>query len=207
MEIDQLVNSEIVMQYDDTLTMYAVDIFTALEEQDQVIVTDIHGTNGQRMNAYKKLGDYLQDTQLESTVTVLKRELHERFHQNGAQIYQIATSGNFLYLLEIGVGSQELPFEEGNICGEKLGDYLQDTQLESTVTVLKRELHERFHQNGAQIYQIATSGNFLYLLEIGVGSQELPFEEGNICGEDEEDEGYCARIKDDAQRMKYEVQR
>ncbi|RHZ88358.1 hypothetical protein Glove_23g256 [Diversispora epigaea] len=100
-EIDQPTNNEITTQYDDMLTMYAVDIFTALEEQDRVIgldldellriAMDMHGTNGQRMNAYKNLGDYLQDAQLGSTVTVLKRELHERSHQNGARIYQIAT--------------------------------------------------------------------------------------------------------------------
>ncbi|RHZ48071.1 hypothetical protein Glove_561g4 [Diversispora epigaea] len=92
-EIDQPVNNEIITQYDNMLMIYTVDIFTALEKQDRVInldldellriATDMHGTNGQRMNAYKKLGDYLQ---------------HQSF-------------GNSL-------GSQELPFEGGNLCGE-----------------------------------------------------------------------------------------
>ena len=100
-EIDQPTNNEIITQYNDTLTTYTMDIFTALEEPDQTIdldldgllriVTDMHSTNGQRMNAYKRIGDYLQDAQLQYTVTALKRELHERSHQNGARIYQIAT--------------------------------------------------------------------------------------------------------------------
>ncbi len=100
-EIDQPTNNEIDTQYNDTLTVYAMDIFTALEEYDQTIyldldgllriATNVHGTNGQRMSAYKRLGDYLQDAQSKCTVTTLKRELHDRSHQNGARIYQIAT--------------------------------------------------------------------------------------------------------------------
>ncbi|RHZ75139.1 hypothetical protein Glove_217g129 [Diversispora epigaea] len=39
-EIDQPMNNEIITQYDNTLTMYAVDIFTTLEEQDHVIDHD-----------------------------------------------------------------------------------------------------------------------------------------------------------------------
>jgi hypothetical protein len=111
-EIDQPTNNEIITQYNDTLTIYAMDIFTALEEHDQAIeldldgllriVTDTHGTNGQRMNAYRKLGDYLQDAQLRSTVTALKRELHKRSRQNGARIYQIATRVRSLFQ-EIGM--------------------------------------------------------------------------------------------------------
>ncbi|RHZ80099.1 hypothetical protein Glove_139g323 [Diversispora epigaea] len=139
-EIDQPTNNEITTQYDDMLTMYAVDIFTALEEQDRVIdldldellriATDMHGTNGQRMNAYKNLGDYLQDAQLGIIGTPYARNFRnvtpdwiyklpksefERFLQ------LCETMGTQLMedLLEIGVGSQELPFEGGNVCGEK----------------------------------------------------------------------------------------
>ena len=70
-KIDQPVHNEIDTQCNDTLMIYAMDIFTALEEQDQAIdldldgllriATNTHEENGQRMNAYKRLGDYLQD--------------------------------------------------------------------------------------------------------------------------------------------------
>ena len=70
-EIDQPTNNEIIMQYNDTLMIFVTDIFTALEEPDQTIdhdldgllriATDIHGTNGQRINAYKKIGDYVKE--------------------------------------------------------------------------------------------------------------------------------------------------
>jgi len=110
-EIDQPTNNEIITEYNDTLTTYAMDVFTALEEYDQTsnldldgllrIATDIHVTNGQRMSAYKKLGDYLQEAQSGCTVTILKRELHKRSHQNGARIYQIATRVRSLFL-EVG---------------------------------------------------------------------------------------------------------
>ncbi|RHZ72121.1 hypothetical protein Glove_246g14 [Diversispora epigaea] len=120
--------------------MYTIDIFTALEEQDQVIdynldellqiVTDMHGTNSQRINAYKKLGDYLQDAQLE-----IIRMPYARSFQNiiSDWIYKLPKSEfeRFLRLcktmdtqlmedlLEMDIGSQELPFEEGNICGKR----------------------------------------------------------------------------------------
>ncbi|RHZ68083.1 hypothetical protein Glove_297g23 [Diversispora epigaea] len=247
-EINQPVNNEITMQYDDMLTMYAVDIFTALEEQDRAIdldldellriATDMHGTNGQRMNAYKKLGDYLQDAQLGSTVTVLKRELHERSHQNGARIYQIATRIRSLFqvigtpyarnfrnitpdwiyklpkseferflqlcetmgtqlmedLLEIGVGSQELPFEGGNVSRI----YQIATRIRSLFQVIGTPYARNFRNITPDwIYKLPKSEfeRFLQLcetmgtqlmedlLEIGVGSQELPFEGGNVCGE------------------------
>jgi len=64
-EIDQPTNIEIDTQCNDTLMIYAMDIFTALEEQDQAIdldldgllriATNTHEENGQRMNAYKDL--------------------------------------------------------------------------------------------------------------------------------------------------------
>jgi len=84
-EIDQPTDDLLVTQYDDALMLYAIDIFTALEQCDQYneldldgllrTVTDISGTNGQRMNAYKKLGDYLQDALLRSNVTALKKRI------------------------------------------------------------------------------------------------------------------------------------
>ena len=171
-EIDQPANNEIVTQYDDTLTMYAVDIFTALEEQDRVIdhdldellriATDMHGANGQRMNAYKKLGDYLQDAQLGSTVTVLKRKLHERSHQNGARIYQIATRIRSLF----------------EVIGTPYARSFRNVTPDWIYKLPKSEF-ERFLQ------LCKTMGTQLMedLLEMDIGSQELPFEGGNVCGE------------------------
>ena len=170
-EIDQPINNEIITQCNDTLMIYATDIFTALEEPDQTIdydldgllriVTDIHGTNGQRMNAYKKLGDYLQDALLRSNVTALKRELHERSHQNGARIYQIATRVQLLFR-EIGT-----PYARS----------FRNVSPDWIYKLPKLEF-ERFLQlcktMGAQLIED--------LLEMNVGSQELPFEGGNVCG-------------------------
>lgn len=170
-EIDQPTNNEIIPQCNDTLMNYAMDIFTALEEPDQAIdhdlngllriVTDVRGTNGQRMNAYKKLGDYLQDAQIESTVTALKRELHERSHQNGARIYQIATRVQSLF--------QEI--------GTPYARSFRNVTPDWIYKLPKCEF-ERFLQlcktMGAQLIED--------LLEMDVGSQELPLEGGNVCG-------------------------
>ena len=171
-EIDQPINNEIITQYNDTLIIYATDIFTALEEPDQTInydldgllriVTDIHGTNGQRMNAYKKLGDYLQDALLRSNVTALKRELHERSHQNGARIYQIATRVQLLFR-EIGT-----PYARS----------FRNVSPDWIYKLPKSEF-ERFLQ------LCKTMGTQLIedILEMDIGSQELPFEGGNVCGD------------------------
>jgi hypothetical protein len=170
-EIDQPMNNENTTQYSDALTIYAMDVFTALEEQDQAtnhdldgllrIVTDIHGTNGQRMNAYKKLGDYLLDAQLRSTVTVLKRKLHEQSQQNGARIYQIATRVRLLF--------QEI--------GTPYARSFRNVTPDWIYKLTKPEF-ERFLQlcktMGAQLMED--------LLEIDEGSQELPIEGGNVCG-------------------------
>ncbi|RHZ76274.1 hypothetical protein Glove_199g82 [Diversispora epigaea] len=152
------------------------------------LATDMHGTNSQRMNTYKKLGDYLQDAQLGNTVTVLKRELHEQSYQNGAQIYQIATR---IYLHAKLFWGPEIA-----ILGKKV------------------EIFERF----LQLCETMDTKLMEDLLKIGVGSQELSFEGENVCGEvnwqsdelsgdchpctrmkDEkmlcEDEGYCTRMK------------
>jgi hypothetical protein len=170
-EIDQPTNNEIDTQYNDTLMIYAMDIFTALEEQDQAIdldldgllrtVTNIHGENGQRMSAYKRLGDYLQDAQSTYTVTVLKRELHDRSHQNGARIYQIATRIRLLF--------QEIGTPYARSFRNVTPDWIYK---------LPKSEFERFLQlcktMGAQLMED--------LLEVDTGSQELPIEGGNVCG-------------------------
>ena len=158
-------------QYDDTLMLYAVDIFTALEESDQAnehdlddllrTATDISGTNGQRINAYRKLGDYLQDALLRCTVTALKRELHERSHQNGSRIYQIATRVRSLF--------QEIGTPYARNFRHITPDWIYK---------LPKSEFERFMQlcktMGAQLMED--------LEKIDAGSQELPIEGGNVCG-------------------------
>ena len=170
-EINQPTNNEIDTQYNGTLTVYAMDIFTALEEHDQTIdldldgllriVTDMHGTNGQIMSTYKKLGDYLKDALLRSNVTALKRELHERSHQNGARIYQIATRVQLLFR------------EIGTPYARSFRNVTPDW-----IYKLPKSEFERFLQlcksMGAQLIED--------LLEIDAGSQELPIEGGNVCG-------------------------
>ena len=170
-EIDQPTNIEIDTQCNDTLMIYAMDIFTALEEQNQAIdldldgllrtVMNIHGVNGQRMSAYKRLGDYLQDAQSTYTVTVLKKELHDRSHQNGARIYQIATRVRSLF--------QEIGTPYARSFRNVTPDWIYK---------LPKSEFDRFLQlcntMGAQIMED--------LFESGVGSQELPIEGGNVCG-------------------------
>jgi hypothetical protein len=171
-EIDQPTNNEIITQYNDTLMIFVTDIFTALEEPDQTInhnldgllriATDIHGTNGQRINAYKKIGDYAKDALLRSNVTALKRELHERSHQNGSRIYQIATRVQLLFR------------EIGTPYARSLRNVTPDW-----IFKLPKSEFDRFLQlcktMGAQLIED--------LLEMDVGSQELPFEGGNVCGD------------------------
>ncbi|CAG8814167.1 22068_t:CDS:2, partial [Dentiscutata erythropus] len=84
-EIDQPINNEIITQYNNILKIYVTDIFMAPEELDQAfdhdldgllqIVMNTHGTNRQRISAYKKIGDYLQDA-------LLRRIPYARSFQN-----------------------------------------------------------------------------------------------------------------------------
>ncbi|RHZ86142.1 hypothetical protein Glove_54g112 [Diversispora epigaea] len=78
------------------------------------IVTDMHGTNDQRLNAYKKLGDYLQDAQLGNWIYKLPKIEFERFLQ------LCKTMGTQLMknLLEIDAELQKLSFKRGNVCGK-----------------------------------------------------------------------------------------
>jgi hypothetical protein len=170
-EIDQPTNIEIDTQCNDTLMIYAMDIFTALEEQDQAIdldldgllriATNTHEENGQRMNAYKRLGDYLQDALSTYTVITLKRELHDRSHQNGARIYQIATRVRSLF--------QEIGTPYARSFRNVTPDWIYK---------LPKSEFDRFLQ------LCKTMGTQLMedLFEADVGSQELPIEGGNVCG-------------------------
>jgi hypothetical protein len=170
-EIDQPTNIEIDTQCNDTLMIYAMDIFTALEEQDQAIdldldgllriATNTHEENGQRMNAYKRLGDYLQDALSTCTITTLKGELHERSHQNGARIYQIATRIRSLF--------QEIGTPYARSFRNVTPDWIYK---------LPKSEFDRFLQ------LCKTMGTQLMedLFEADVGSQELPIEGGNVCG-------------------------
>jgi len=114
------------------------------------------------MNAYKKLGDYVKDALLRSNVTALKRELHERSHQNGLRIYQIATRVQLLFR------------EIGTPYARSFRNVTPDW-----IFKLPKSEFERFLQlcktMGAQLIED--------LLEMDVGSQELPFEGGNVCGD------------------------
>ena len=86
-KIDQPECNEIITQCNDTLMPYVSDVFTALEEYEQAddcdlddllcIATDTTVTNGQRMNAYRRIGDYIQDAQLGNTATSLKKDLQK----------------------------------------------------------------------------------------------------------------------------------
>lgn len=170
-EIDQPVNNELIAQYDDVLMTYAIDTLTALEEHDQAvdhdlddllrIVTDVSGTNGHRMNAYRKLGDYLQDAQLKCTAASLKKELHRRSQQNGARIYQIAIRVRSLF--------QEIGTPYARSFRNVTPDWIYK---------LPKTEFERF----LQMCKTMSTQLMEDLFGADVGSQELPIEGGNVCG-------------------------
>jgi len=77
------------MQEDDFLLPYVMNVVNAVKEEYDLteaipshdtigllaIVTNPDNSSGQRMNAYRKLGEYIYDAQQELTATTLKQEL------------------------------------------------------------------------------------------------------------------------------------
>ncbi|CAG8648453.1 10346_t:CDS:1, partial [Diversispora eburnea] len=97
-------SSEGTPQENDTLLPYALDVMTAPEETHDLteaildhdmagllsVATDPANSSGQRVNAYRKLGDYIRISQEGRTAVSIKRELQGHSHQNGPRTYQIA---------------------------------------------------------------------------------------------------------------------
>ena len=97
-------NSEVMPQENDLLLPYVLDVVTTPEEVRDLteavfdydvagllsVATDPDNQNGQRVNAYRKLGEYICTSQENRSATAIKQELQGYSHQNGARTYQIA---------------------------------------------------------------------------------------------------------------------
>ncbi|CAG8603968.1 11746_t:CDS:2, partial [Diversispora eburnea] len=93
-----------IMREDDSLLPYVMDAVTAVEEEYDLteavpghdatgllsIATNLNNSSGQQMNVYRKLGEYIYNTQQELTATALKQELEEYSQRNGTQTHTIA---------------------------------------------------------------------------------------------------------------------
>ena len=84
--------------------LYVIDAITTFEEghdlTEAILDQDVEGLatiavspasgNGQRINTYRQLGNYIQDVQTRQTATAVKQELQKRSQQNGFRMYQIS---------------------------------------------------------------------------------------------------------------------
>ena len=99
--LGETANNVITLQENDVLLPYVLDAVTAPEELHDLtevifdhdvagllsVTTDPANLNGQRVNAYRKLGEYICASQENRTAAMIKRELQEYSHQNGPRIY------------------------------------------------------------------------------------------------------------------------
>jgi hypothetical protein len=157
----------------DTLLPYAMDAVTALEESHDLTKAvhdqDIEGLaiiavnpasgNGQRINAYRRLGNYIHDAQTRQTATAVKQELQKRSQQNGPRMYQIS--------LRIWTLFQEIGMPHTRKFCRITPDWTYK---------LPRSEFERF----LQLCETLNSQVMGETINGVLWSQELPFEGGNI---------------------------
>jgi hypothetical protein len=167
-----------IMREDDSLLPYVMDAVTAAEEEYDLteavpghdatgllsIATNPNNSSGQRMNAYRKLGEYIYDAQQELTATALKQELGEYSQRNGARTHTIALRARS-FSLEVGI---LYPKRFQHITPH-------------WVYRLPKQEYERFLQSCRELNLHVTENIYEEL----VGSQGLPLEGGNICGDTE----------------------
>ncbi|CAG8791834.1 6657_t:CDS:2, partial [Dentiscutata erythropus] len=163
---------------DDTLFPYVMDVMTAPEEgydsTKDMSDSDITGllsiainptnSNGQRVNAYRRLGDYIHAAQMERTTTSIEQELRTYSHQNGSRIRTIALKAKGL--------------AQG-------AEMLRPKDLYSVTPDWLYRLLRQEYERLVQICGKTNSRTTLNYSNNDVGSQELPFEGGNVCGDDE----------------------
>jgi hypothetical protein len=165
--------SVVAPQEKDVLLPYALDMVAAPEEVHDltetvsshdtggllVIATDPANPNGQRLNAYRKLGEYIQISQESRTATSIKRELQEHSHQNGSRIYQIAQR------------TRTLASEVGMLRPKSLQLVTPDWLCK-----LPKQEYERMTKMCGEMHLQLMND----LWGMGLGSQELPLEGGNV---------------------------
>jgi hypothetical protein len=167
------VSNEVISQENDLLLPYALDAVTAPEELHDLtevifdhdvagllsVAIDPVNLNGQRVNAYRKLGEYICASQESRTATTIKRELQEHSHQNGSRTYQIAQR---IRSLAQGVGMLR-------------PKNLQLITPDWIYKLPKQEYERLLEMCGEMHLQLMNN-----LWNVELGSQELPLEGGNV---------------------------
>jgi len=160
-------------QENDVLLPYVLDAVTAPKELHDLtevmfdhdvagllsVASDPANLNGQRVNAYRKLGEYICVSQENRTATAIKRELQEHSHQNGSRTYQIAQR------------IRSLAQEVGMLRPKNFQLITPDW-----IYKLPKQEYERLLRMCSEMYLQLESD----LWGVSVGSQELPHEGGNV---------------------------
>src|SRR6185436_2857374 len=162
---------------DDTLLPYVMDIMTVPEEgydltKDMTdfdipgllfIAINSKNSNGQWVNAYRRLGEYIHAAQAERTTTSIEQELRGYSHQNGPRIRTIALRARGLAQ---GIGM------------------LRPKDLRSVTPDWLYRLPKQEYERLVQMCKNANPRVTQNYWNNEIGSQELPFEGGNVCGDD-----------------------
>jgi len=166
-------SDEVVQQENDMLLSYVLDTITAPEEVRDLteavfdhdiagllsVATDPDNPNGQRVNAYRRLGEYISAFQETRTATSIKHELQGYSHQNGSRTYQIAQR---IRSLTLAVGMLR-------------PKNLQLVTPDWIYKLPKQEYERLLKMCGEMHLQLMSE-----LWSMSVGSQELPLEGGNV---------------------------
>ena len=166
-------NSEVTPQENDMLLPYVLEVVTTSEEVRDLteamfdhdvagllsVAMDPDNLNGQRVNAYRRLGEYIGTSQENRSATAIKQELQGYSHQNGARTYQIAQR------------VRSLAQEVGMLRPRNLKLVTPDWIYK----LPKQEYERLLKMSGEMHLQLMND-----LWGMNIGSQELPLEGGNV---------------------------
>jgi hypothetical protein len=165
--------SEVMPQENDMLLPYVLEAVTTSEEVRDLteamfdhdvagllsVATDPDNLNGQRVNAYRRLGEYIGTSQENRSATAIKQELQGYSHQNGARTYQIAQRVRSL--------AQEIGMLRPRNLKLVTPDWIYKLP--------KQEYERLLKMSGEMHLQLMND-----LWGMNIGSQELPLEGGNV---------------------------
>jgi hypothetical protein len=171
--LGETANDVATPQESDVLLPYVLEAVTAPEELHDLtevmfdhdvagllsVATNPANPNGQRVNAYRRLGEYICASQENRTAAMIKRELQEHSHQNGPRIYQIAQR------------IRSLAQEVGMMRPKDLQLITPDW-----ICKLPKQEYERLLKMCSEMHSQLMND----LWSMSVGSQELPLEGGNV---------------------------
>jgi hypothetical protein len=160
---------------DDMLSPYIMDVTTAPEEEYDLtkdtpdfdvpgllsVAVNSANPNGQRVNAYRRLGEYIHVAQMKRTTTSIEQELREHSRQSGPRLRTIALRAKGL--------------AQGT-------EMLRPKDLRK---VTPDWLYRLSKQEYERLVQTCEEANLQRIRNNEVRSQELPFEGGNVCDDDE----------------------